>query len=87
MKPTPKPRITYADMQWLQAFNKWKSLPPHTKIICKDGEEVELEFVQDDERWPMSLWLKVPTEGKPQLFILRLGDPMIHELAHPASHR
>jgi hypothetical protein len=80
-----KPRVTYADLQWHQAYERIKALPAGTKFNV-DGVEVVLDWVCGDPH-PPSVWLKARIDGKLKHYICRRGDPLLVEMMQPESTR
>ena len=70
-----KPRVSLSTYQWLQAFERVKALPEGTMLGA-----YELDFVLDDPH-PPSVWLKYRADKKLQRKGIRLGDPLLIELA------
>lgn len=73
-----KPRISYADLQWQQAFARLKDLPQGTKLKAGEREFV-LDHVWDDPH-PPSLELKYREDKKLKKYTVRRGDPLMLEL-------
>jgi len=69
-----KPRVSLSIYQWLQAFERVKSLPEGTQL-----GEYRLDYILDAPH-PPSIWLKHRVNKKLQGHGVRLGDPLIHEL-------
>ena len=69
-----KPRVSLSIYQWLQAFERVKSLPHGTRL-----GEFTFNYVLDDPH-PKSVWLTHRVNKKLQGRGVRLGDPLIHEL-------
>jgi hypothetical protein len=70
-----KPRVSLSTYQWLQAFERMKSLPAGTKL-----GEFTFSHVLDDPH-PPSVWLTHRVNKKLQHRGIRLGDPLIFDLA------
>ena len=70
-----KPRMSLAEYEWRMAFERVKALPAGTKL-----GDYELDFVLDDPH-PLSVWLKYRADKKLQRKGIRLGDPLLIELA------
>ena len=70
-----KPHVSLNTFLWLQAFERVKALPAGTTLGA-----YELDFVLDDPH-PLSVWLKYRADKKLQRKGIRLGDPLLIELA------
>lgn len=78
MTVAEKPRVTLAELRWLQAFATFRGLPDGTKLRA-DEREFVLDWVCDEPH-PPSVWLKHRVNGRLTPYICRKGDPLIHEL-------
>jgi hypothetical protein len=45
-----KPRITYGEIRWYEAFTKIKALGPHAKVTAH-GIQYIVNWVNDDPAW------------------------------------
>lgn len=70
-----KPRISYNDMAWFNAYERIKSLPKGTKLYA-EGHEFSIDWVCGEPH-PRSIWLKFRADGKLQTHIVRQGDPLL----------
>lgn len=78
-----KPRVPFAELAWVCAFNRLKALPRGTKLYAR-GIEFKLDGFLDDPH-PPSLWLKYRENRKQHDYIVRRGDPLMIELKEVAN--